>query len=120
VIFADRRLSETARKTIEQAALDGNQVAYSSITLAEIIYLSERGRIPAETFERLSQASEDQNAVLIEIPFAMRIAQALAKVERSQVPDLPHRIIAANALYLGVPVISRNCKIQLSDVETIW
>lgn len=31
-----------------------------------------------------------------------------------------HRIIAATALYLNVPLISRDRKIQLSTVNTIW
>ena len=34
--------------------------------------------------------------------------------------DMPDRIIAATALTLGVPVISRDSKIQLSSVSTIW
>lgn len=32
-IFGDARLSVTARNTIEQIAAEGNQVAFSSITL---------------------------------------------------------------------------------------
>jgi hypothetical protein len=36
-----KRLSVTARTTIEEIAAEGNQVAFSSITLAEIVYLSE-------------------------------------------------------------------------------
>ena len=119
-IFADRRLSETARQAIEQAATDGGQIAFSSITLVEIIYLSERGRIAAETLERLIATVDAENSVLTEVPFDRNIAQALAQVERSQVPDLPDRMIAATALYLNVPLISRDSKIQLSDVNTIW
>jgi PIN domain nuclease of toxin-antitoxin system len=80
-IFADRRLSTTARTTIEQIAAAGNQVAFSSITLAEIVYLSERGRIAAETLERLLPAVDGENAVLIEVPFDRYVAQALARVE---------------------------------------
>lgn len=41
------------------------------------------------------------------------IVKALARVERTQIPDLPDRIIAATALYLQVPVISRERKIKL-------
>lgn len=107
-IFADRRLSETARTTIEHIAVEGNQVAFSSITLAEIVYLSERERIAPETFERLLQAVDREDSVLIEVPFDRHIAQALTQVERSQVPDLPDRMIAATALHLGVPLISRD------------
>lgn len=111
-IFADQRLSEIARITIEQIAAEGNQVAFSSIMLAEIVYLSERGRISSETFVRLLQAVDDENAVLIEVPFERHVAEALARVERSQVPDLPDRMIAATALHLGVPLISRDRPIR--------
>ncbi len=52
-IFGDTRLSLTARNLIAQIAADGDRVAFSSITLAEIVYLSERGRIPLNTFDRL-------------------------------------------------------------------
>ena len=71
-IFGDARLSTTARNTIGQIAAEGSQVAFSSITLAEIVYL------------------------------------------------MPDRIIAATALYLNLPVISRDHRIQLSDIDTIW
>ncbi|GET38886.1 type II toxin-antitoxin system VapC family toxin [Microseira wollei] len=119
-IFADPRLSATARTTIEQIAADGNQVAFSSITLAEIVYLTERGRIDVTTLDRLLEALEGDNALLVEIPFDRNIAQALRQVDRVQIPDLPDRIIAATAMYLNVPIISRDRRIQLSDIETIW
>ena len=62
-IFADPRLSTTARSTIEQIAVDGDRVAFASITLAEIVYLSERGRIPSDTFVRLLEAVDGNDAV---------------------------------------------------------
>jgi len=119
-IFGDARLSATARNTIEQIAAEGNQVAFSSITLAEIVYLSERGRIDAATLDRLLRAIDSENALLVEMPFDRNIAQSLMRVERTQIPDLPDRIIAATALYLGLPLISRDRRILLSDVDTIW
>src|ERR671933_1062328 len=97
-IFGDARLSVSARNTIEQIAAEGNQVAFSSITLAEIVYLSERGRIDAATIDRLLRAVDGENAVLAEVPFDRNIAQSLMRVERSalrssaslsQIPDLP-------------------------------
>lgn len=48
------------------------------------------------------------------------VASYLHKVGRDQVPDMPDRIIAATALSLGVPLISRDRKIQVSTVSTIW
>ena len=119
-IFADVRLSQIARKTFEQIAGDGNQIAFSSITLAEIIYLSEKGRINIDTLDILLEAMNRDNALLIEIPFDRNIAQALKQVDRTQIPDLPDRIIAATGAYLNVPIISRDHKIQMSDLKTIW
>lgn len=119
-IFADNRLSETARNAIEQIANEGNQIAFSSITLAEIVYLSERGRIDESTLDRLLTAIASEDALLVEMPFDRNIARSLRQVERTQIPDLPDRIIAATALYLGLPLISRDRQIQLSEIETIW
>ena len=63
---------------------------------------------------------ESDDALLVEIPFERNIALTLRQVDRSQIPDLPDRIIAATALYLNVPVISRDRRIQLSSIDTIW
>ena len=63
---------------------------------------------------------ESDDALLVEIPFDRNIALTLTQVDRSQIPDLPDRIIAATALYLNVPVISRDRRIQLSTIDTIW
>ena len=63
---------------------------------------------------------ESDDALLVEIPFDRNIALTLRQVDRSQIPDLPDRIIAATGLYLNVPVISRDRRIQLSSIDTIW
>ncbi|TAG98461.1 MAG: hypothetical protein EAZ09_03665 [Oscillatoriales cyanobacterium] len=63
---------------------------------------------------------ESNDALLVEIPFDRNIALTLRQVDRSQIPDLPDRIIAATGLYLNVPVISRDRRIQLSSIDTIW
>jgi len=42
------------------------------------------------------------------------------RVELAKVPDMPDRIIAATALHLNVPVISKDAKIQSSGLTTIW
>jgi predicted nucleic acid-binding protein len=50
----------------------------------------------------------------------MEIIDAMRRVPREQVPDMPDRIVAATAIYFGVPVISRDGRIRSSDVQTIW
>lgn len=119
-IFADLRLSPPARTLIEEAATIGDQIAFSFITLAEIVYLSEKSRIPSTTLDRLLRAIEREDAVLKEVPVDRHVAQALLSVDRLQIPDLPDRIIAATAVHLDLPLISRDRKIRLSGLNTIW
>jgi len=119
-LYADTRLSTVARTTIEQIASGGHQITFSSITLAEIVYLSERGRINIETLERLLAETNRNDALFVETPFDRRIAQTLKQVKRSSVPELPDRIIAATAVYWELSIISRDSKIQLSGLSTIW
>jgi PIN domain nuclease of toxin-antitoxin system len=119
-LFSDHRLSSNARDAIEGAAASGDQVAFSAITLAEIVYLAEKGRIQSTTYSRLIAAIGAQDAVLTVIAFDEAVAGYLHRVGRDQVPDMPDRIIAATALALGMPLISRDSKIRLSGVSTIW
>ncbi len=119
-LYNDSRLSKRAYAEMETAEQAGEQIAIASITMAEIIYLVEKGRIHEMAFQRVISALEQSNPILVEIPFDRSIASAMLKIERAEVPDLPDRIIAATALYLGVPVLSRDHKIAASVVTTVW
>lgn len=79
-LFNDPRLSNIARQTIETAAVEGNQIGIASITLAEIVYLIEKKRIPEPTLKQLLSAIEDENSVLIEIPLDKNVVKALVRV----------------------------------------
>ena len=119
-IFDDARLSEGARVFLDNAAAAGQQVGVSAITLAEIVYLSEKGRIHPTAITRLVASLDSPESVLVEVPFDRHIALALSRVNRNVVPDMPDRIIATTALYLGVPLITRDEKIRFSNVATVW
>jgi PIN domain nuclease of toxin-antitoxin system len=41
-------------------------------------------------------------------------------VPRVEIPDMPDRIVAATALYFGVPAISRDGRIRASNIQTVW
>lgn len=116
----DARLSSAAKSTFEVAVKLGDLVGISSITLVEMVYLIEKGRIPPERFTQLANILDNQGSVLVEIPVDLKIARALARVDVVQIPDMPDRIVAATALQLNVPVISRDAKIQASGLTTIW
>ncbi|MCC7207752.1 MAG: type II toxin-antitoxin system VapC family toxin [Anaerolineae bacterium] len=119
-LHADERLSPAAKQAVEDAAATGDQIGVSAITLVEMVYLIEKGRIAAESLSRLAAALRDVASVLVELPLDLETARMMARVDAVKVPDLPDRIIAASALLLGVPVISRDEKIHHSGLQVIW
>jgi PIN domain nuclease of toxin-antitoxin system len=63
---------------------------------------------------------EDHYSMFTQVAIDSTIALDLMKVKAADIPDMPDRIIAATALHLDVPVISRDSKIRQSDIRTIW
>ena len=114
------RLSPPALAQFEACRTAGTQVGVSSISIVEIIYLVEKGRIPAATLPLLEQSLSTRPTLLSIVPLSHSIALTVEQVPRDQVPDLPDRIIAATALHQGVPVITRDRRIVLSSIETVW
>lgn len=82
--------------------------------------LAEKGRLPLIARQALIEALDDPAGACALVPLDRLIAEALQFVERSEVPDLPDRIVAATALALEVPLISRDRKIRASQLRTIW
>ena len=119
-LFNDPRLSPPAAEFIAQAAAARRNIAVSSITLAEIVYLIEKGRLPAPAYTELMQALANPNHLLKEAALNSTVVEAMRNVSRADVPDMPDRIIAATSLQLGVPVISRDRHIRSRMLTTIW
>ena len=125
LLFGDARLSAPAKAFLDQAADEGRKIALSSISLAEVAYLVEKGRLPNDAFENLRQAIKDPEHIFEEEFFTSDIAAAMRLVPRSAVPDMPDRMLAATAVFLGVPLISRDGlsrdgRIRASGVKTVW
>jgi PIN domain nuclease of toxin-antitoxin system len=116
----DPRLSPVADTLLSTTEAAGDQIAISSITLAEVVYLSEKGRIAANTLAIIFVALDHPSTTVVEIPVDRAIVSAMARIPRADVPDLPDRLIAATALMLGVPVVSRDRKIRSSLVPSVW
>ena len=119
-LLRNPRLSEVARRFMDNAAEAGNDIVLSPISLAEIIYLVEKNRLPHSAYEDLKAALADTDCVLAEAPFNGLIVDAMMRVSRADIPDMPDRIVAATGMYYEVPVISRDGRIRSSHVQTIW
>ena len=47
-------------------------------------------------------------------------AEALRTIPGNDIPDMPDRIIAATALHLGLPLVTRDRRLQSAGIQTIW
>ncbi|MBD1833716.1 type II toxin-antitoxin system VapC family toxin [Cyanobacteria bacterium FACHB-472] len=114
------RLGVAAKQAFD-ACDRGEIVIYiPTISLVEILYLQEKGRISADLKAQLDAELQTGTSGLVLVDLTAEVADVMVQVPRTQVPDMPDRIIAATAVHLGVPLISRDRTIQLSDVDTIW
>ena len=119
-LTADARISRAASAAMDNATTVGDPVFVSAITMVEIQYLVEKGRLSADDQRIVVAAVDDvQNPARL-VPVDRIVVDTLGQVNRDEVPDMPDRIIAATALALGVPLLSRDRKIRASPVETIW
>jgi PIN domain nuclease of toxin-antitoxin system len=119
-LFGDSHLSRAAKVFMDDAANATRKVVLSVISMAEIVYLIEKNRLPASAYDDLKTALADPEHVLEAMPLTVDIVEAMRQVPRDAVPDMPDRIVAATAVYLGVPVISRDGRICASSVQTVW
>ena len=115
-----RNLSETVFSLIDGAATSGVPTYISAVSLVEVVYLVERGRIAADAFDRFERELGQASPAFKVFPLDYNVAGALKSVPREVVPDMPDRIIAATALHLGLPLVTRDRRLQAAGIRTIW
>jgi PIN domain nuclease of toxin-antitoxin system len=92
----------------------------SAVTLVEVVYFVERGRIVPDAFGRFVQELGKENPAFRVVPLDRDIVSVLRTVPRDAVPDMPDRIIAATALHLDLPLVTRDRRLQAAGLKTIW
>jgi PIN domain nuclease of toxin-antitoxin system len=119
--FTDpKRLSPAAKQAIDGATSNGQPFYLPSISLVEMRYLVDKGKIAGAVLDRIHAALELPDTNLQIATLDVTVARAVEKIPRGVVPDMPDRIIAATALSLQLPLVSRDRKIQASAIQTIW
>jgi PIN domain nuclease of toxin-antitoxin system len=113
-------LSNIARTTVEDAVREARDVYVSVISIIETVYLVERKRLPVSALHRLRNALSDPDAGLVLAPVDAKVANSLESISRNAVPDMPDRIVAATALHLRLPLITRDRRLQAAGITTIW
>jgi PIN domain nuclease of toxin-antitoxin system len=114
------RLSPVASEVFT-ACDRGELIIYiPTICLVEIVYLQERGRIPADLKTQLDTELARGLSGMLLADLTAGVVQALAAILRTNVPDMLDRIIAATAIALELPLLSRDHRMPLSGATIIW
>jgi PIN domain nuclease of toxin-antitoxin system len=119
-ILEPEKLSEAAFNALEQATHDGEVIYLSVISIVEICYLIDKGRLSETVLSRVMAAIATENSAITIIPVDLDISLAIQQINRNVVPDMPDRIIAATAHYLNLPLVTCDSKIQATSIPTIW
>jgi uncharacterized protein (TIGR03435 family) len=86
----------------------------------EVTYLMVKGRIPTGAMARLRAAVEERSFGFRTSVLDLAVADAIQRIRRQDVPDLPDRVIAVTALALNLPLVTRDGRIRSAMSETIW
>jgi len=116
----DPRLSARAVAALDATTIDGGPIYVPAICIVEATYLAEKGRIPDGGLERLLLALEEPRPRFVLAPLDLSVAVTARSIPRSDVPDLPDRLIAATAKSLGLPLVTKDRRIRTAKLETIW
>ena len=113
-----KRLSKKAREAIREAR-EKTGVAIAAITLWELAWLAENGRIQVtgsvESFVR-----ETASRVIVE-PITPEIAALAVQLPSGFPKDPADRLIAATAMVEGAPLVTADERIRGAKVvQTIW
>jgi PIN domain nuclease of toxin-antitoxin system len=119
-LYSDPRLGKAASDFIDRTIATGDHIGVSAISIAEMIYLAEKGRIPTSAVRDLHDAAVNPKAVLQFVPLDEHGAMKMTEISRQDLPDLPDRVIPATALFYRIPVLSRDGRIRSLDIKTIW
>lgn len=114
------RLGVEARAAFDACDRGEALIYVPTICLVELVYLCEKGRIPWTLWEVFRTELATNTTGLMLVNLTAGVVDAMRQIPRDAVPDMPDRIIAATALDLGLPLISRDHKIVSAELTTVW
>ena len=119
-LFSDPRLGRAASAFIDATVVDGDHIGVSAISVAEMVYLIEKGRIPATALTDVQAAVADPKAVLKYVPVDQDIATNMVAILAMRFPIFPTGSSPRPRICNGIPVLTRDGRIRSSNVRSIW
>jgi predicted nucleic acid-binding protein len=113
----NRKMPAKAKEIFKRADLEEVHIHIPSMVLAEIGYLSERGKIELSLKKVEDYLSDKRNYAVY--PQTLEVLKATFEIK--DIPELHDRIIAGTAKLLGAKLITNDPKMEASiSVDTVW
>ena len=120
-LYGVPQLSPRARDVFDRADAGEHTIVIPAIALVEVVYLSEKGKIASDAVQRVVGLLGSGSDNYLVAPLDLGVVLALERIDRDAVPDMPDRVIAATALHLNLPLLSRDPKIaSLNRIVVVW
>lgn len=97
----DVRLSLKAAAAMNSAVEHGDHIYIPSISVVELIYLVEKGRVLRIALDMLRKALREPTFGFTVAPLDLAVTERMEAISRQDIPDLPDRVIAATAVNDG-------------------
>jgi len=110
------KIGREARNIFDNTETGKNKIWISVISLVEIMYLSERNRIPLDLIEFIRKIKISDNYKIIDLD-----AEIVIVAGNLNGLELHDRLIVATAKYLNVPILTSDQMISNSGfIKVIW
>jgi PIN domain nuclease of toxin-antitoxin system len=110
------RIGRKARTILEGVEEGDHHLFLSTVSLVEILYLSEKKRIMINLGESLDIIGDSANYSIVDLT-----TEIVKFAENIDFPEIFDRLIISTARYLGVPILTSDRAIRSSGfVEAVW
>jgi PIN domain nuclease of toxin-antitoxin system len=119
-MYEPEKLSKAALAAFQDAIAAGQPVYLSAISIVEVCYLVEKGKLGPLVLDHLLSRVRARSSGLTIYALDESVATVVRHIPRDLVPVLPDRVIAATAFHLGLPLVTRDAQIRSANITTIW
>jgi PIN domain nuclease of toxin-antitoxin system len=110
------RIGRKARTILEGVEEGDHHLFLSTVSLVEILYLSEKKRIMINLGESLDIIDDSANYSIVDLT-----TEIVKFAEKIDFPEIFDRLIISTARYLGVHILTSDRAIRSSGfVEAVW
>lgn len=120
-LTAAPRLSEKVVEILADADAGMHRIYVPGIVLVEMLYLTDKKRLSSGLLDQALALLQVPNGSYATAPLDIAVVQAMRQVPHAIVPDMPDRIIVATALYLGLPLLSKDRAFSnVAGLQVVW